>query len=443
MPAAAAASKPPRCRRDGGDDWRTPSTSPRRTRLDPSRREAPRDQWATKDMEAVSFSAKTSISSLFGELSLSPSQEETTTRVEVPCPNFHRIEEEDPTLTGSTVAGTYVVLGRIGQGAMGRVYEVEHARTHRRLAIKVLASDKAADPELQRRFLGEAQAISRLLCHNTVQVFDHGVSEGLPYIVMERLEGETLGSVLDRTRRLPVTRALRITIEVCDALIEAHAKGIIHRDIKPDNVMIVNDRGTGEGVKVLDFGLAKVRAPAGSDNAPLVVSAAGLVLGTPHYMAPEQIRAAGVDARADVYAVGAMLYRMLTGKHLFSGNMSAVMASHLTKAPVSPDERAPNAGIPSAVAAIVMMAVAKNPNDRFQSARALRNALEAGLATLPCDASLPPKIEPDMDPAVESSSIVRYERGIRRGGAVRAHAVFAAAAALAGLVATLWILFAR
>jgi len=371
--------------------------------------------------------------------------EATTTRFERSSPSLLAALESDdePSLTGTIIAGTYIVLDRIGRGAMGRVYEVEHARTGRRLAMKVLARDKAADAQVARRFLAEGQAISRLHAPNTVQVFDHGVADGLAYIVMERLHGETLGALLHRLGALPQARALRIAAEVCDALIEAHDKGIVHRDIKPDNVMIVSDRGTGEGVKVLDFGLAKVRAVPGSDAAPFVVSAAGTVLGTPHYMAPEQIRGGSVDARADVYAVGALLYRMLTGRRPFSGKVASVMTGHLTRLPVSPDVRAPQAGITPEVTSIVMMALSKDPAERFQSAAALANALRSALAGL---ASLEPgPVVMDAPPPVfdESSSVVRYTQTLRRGHGWQASLVFVAAALLAAGVMLCWVFFAR
>ena len=346
-------------------------------------------------------------------------------------------EEEEPSLSGSIIADSYVVLDPIGRGGMGRVYEVEHARTGRRLAMKVLAPKLAGSRDVVRRLIREGAAISKLHSPNTVQVFDYGMTNGLAYIVMELVRGETLSKTLRENGPIRPERAMKLVLDVCASLREAHEKGIVHRDIKPDNVMLVRDARGEEAAKVVDFGLAKVFYRDGVE----IVSSAGMVMGTPQYMSPEQIRGSGVDPRSDVYSVGVLLYRMLTGHRPFSGNMSAILSGHLTKRPVSPHQRAPEAGISERLSDIVMMALAKDPGDRFQSVVALTNALENALAMATEQPSA--EIEITVDDVEDLDfDVSAYERGIETRGH-RATWVFVIAILAATMAAAIFLIAMR
>jgi serine/threonine-protein kinase len=204
-----------------------------------------------------------------------------------------------------------------------------------------------------------------------VQVFDYGVDGGLTYLVMELVPGQTLGEVARATGPLPFARAARIVVQVLSSLAEAHEGGIVHRDIKPDNVMLVPGEGGADVAKVLDFGLAKLReADVGE------VTCQGVILGTPSYMSPEQIRGEAVDPRSDVYSAGALLYRLLVGQVPFRADTAlSVLAKHLHEIPVPPAERAPHLGIPPGVSRAVMRALRKDPAHRFQRAEDFRAVL--------------------------------------------------------------------
>ncbi|MEI8257732.1 MAG: protein kinase, partial [Deltaproteobacteria bacterium] len=232
----------------------------------------------------------------------------------------------DP-LVGAVVADRYKVIGLIGRGGMGVVYKCEHTRMGKIMAIKLLHGDLARDVEIQRRFRREAQAASRLSHPNTVSIFDFGTSEGLMYLVMEYVSGEDMGRVLRATRHMPSTRAAAIAAQACGSLAEAHENGIVHRDLKPENLLISQLKDSRDFVKLLDFGLAKLRE--GEDRNE--ITSAGTLVGTPYYMAPEIIRAQDVDGRADIYALGAVIYRAVTGTPAFSGQSPvAVLTRALT-----------------------------------------------------------------------------------------------------------------
>src|SRR5262245_20530890 len=209
---------------------------------------------------------------------------------------------------------------------MGVVYRVEHLHLGKTAAMKVLSPDTAAKPEMVRRFRLEAQSVSKLNHPNIVQTFDFGQADGALYLVMEYIKGDDLASLLKREGPWTFARAARFFAQVCSGLTEAHEAGIVHRDLKPENLMLVRRREGAEHAKVLDFGLAKLRE-RGAD-AP-AISSGGQVIGTPYYMAPEQVRGETLDARADVYSLGATLYRVLTGVPPFAvANERAVEAHH-------------------------------------------------------------------------------------------------------------------
>jgi serine/threonine-protein kinase len=255
---------------------------------------------------------------------------------------------------------------------MGIVYKVEHVRIGKLLAMKLLTGELSHSPEVVRRFKQEALTVSKLGSPNTVQVFDFGVSDGLTYLVMELVSGEDLGRTLRTVGPMPFARLGKIIIQACSSLAEAHQKGIVHRDIKPENIMILRGKDGMDVAKVLDFGLAKLREGEGLND----VTSQGAIVGTPYFMAPEQIRGEAVDARTDIYALGALMYRALTGHYPFNGpTPMAVFTKHLTEAPIAPIERAPEVGIPPGVNRLVLRALAKDAGERFQRVEELQAVL--------------------------------------------------------------------
>ncbi len=330
----------------------------------------------------------------------------------------------DP-LVGVVVADRYRILEPIGRGGMGVVYKVEHVRIGKLLAMKLLAGHLAGDPDVVRRFNREALTVSRLQSPNAVQVLDYGVWAGFTYLVMELIVGESLGKFLRGGGRTSVSRFGKIMVQVCAALAEAHEKGIVHRDIKPDNVMIIPAPDGTDLVKVLDFGLAKLRDVEPADE----ITEHGTVLGTPYYMAPEQIRGDEIDRRTDIYAAGALMYRLLTGHHLFEGPPMLVMSCQLTEVPMAPIDRAPERAIPPGVSRLVMRALAKDPIERFQSAEELGAAVarevEAAGSSSVHRFLDPARVQSLADRALRTSlpgapalatrdDVDAYERGLRR-----------------------------
>jgi serine/threonine-protein kinase len=273
-----------------------------------------------------------------------------------------RVAAADP-LVGLTVADRYRILGPLGAGGMGVVYKVEHARIGKLMAMKLLSGELSRDPNLVKRFKREAQLASRLSHPSTVQVFDFGQSEGLTYLVMELVAGDDLGRIAKTDGPMQFLRVARLVVQVCGSLAEAHGLGIVHRDLKPENVMVMRaPETTTEIAKVCDFGLAKLRESTESND----VTSHGAVVGTPYYMSPEQIRGEDVDARTDIYALGGVIYKLLTGSPPFTGqNPMAVFARHLTEDPVPPSKKLPEMGIPRSMDEIVMKALAKRREDRY------------------------------------------------------------------------------
>jgi serine/threonine protein kinase len=305
-------------------------------------------------------------------------------------------DDEDP-LVGHLLDGSYEVLRVIGEGGMGRVYEARHTRLHtKRFAVKLLHHELARQPEVVTRFQREAEAASVLTHPNVVGVYDVNTSaDGRPYIVAELLEGEELGSYLERRSKLPVVEAVHIVRQVCHALAAAHRHGIVHRDVKPENVFLAGPNAT---VKVLDFGISKVSETGDG------LTKTGTVMGTPDYMAPEQARGDRVDARADIYAVGAILYRALTGRKPFEGSdPMAILTAVLTQEPERPSTLEPS--IPLSLELVVQRTMAKNPSERFPSMDALEHALEpfdAPDAQLPASAPKPTAAAPDSNQAAST-----------------------------------------
>ncbi|HZS42005.1 MAG TPA: protein kinase [Polyangia bacterium] len=286
--------------------------------------------------------------------------------------------EGDPFI-GVTLAGKYRLTELIGEGAMGRVYRADHLALEAQVAVKLLNADVAADPQTARRFQTEARAASRLRHPNTIQILDFGQAEsGTLYLVMEFLRGKTLARILEESHDAPLTpsRITDLLGQALSALDEAHAAGVVHRDFKPENIFVEMLRTGKEHVKVLDFGIAKLR---GEQEANL--TSRGAVCGTPEYMSPEQIRGEELDARSDVYAAGIVLYEMLVGERPFEsrGPVIEVLTAHLNKTPEAPHARRPDRRIPRLVEQACLKAMSKQREQRFRSAAEFKGAIEAAV----------------------------------------------------------------
>jgi Tol biopolymer transport system component len=271
--------------------------------------------------------------------------------------------------------GAYEILAPLGAGGMGEVYRARDTKLNREVAIKVVPDSLASDPIALARFQNEAQAVAALSHPNILSIFDVGAERGVPFAVMELLEGETLRERLNEGA-LSSRKAIEYAMQIAAGLAAAHARGITHRDLKPENVFVTRDGR----VKILDFGLAKANAPAAaggaSFEATLNVTSPGAVLGTVGYMAPEQVRGQNVDHRADIFAFGAILYEMLAGRRAFSGPSPVETMSAILKED-PPELTHTNATLSPALDRIVRRCLDKNPDERFQSARDLGFALEA------------------------------------------------------------------
>jgi serine/threonine-protein kinase len=282
------------------------------------------------------------------------------------------IEDPATSWVGQVIDSRYRVLEAVGRGATGVVYKVEHTRMGKIAALKILHQDLVVDREHLERFHREAEAISKLDHPNIVQIFDFGLTGDMAYLVMEFLKGEDLRHILERDQLLGFPRSAAILVQICSALAEAHEIGIIHRDLKPENIRVGRTREGVDFVKVLDFGLAKMVGDDPSPNA----TGQGKLLGTPYYMAPEQIRGEVLDRRCDIYALGAIAYRMVTGLQAFgSSTPIAVLTRHLTEDLVAPSIANPKAQISPAIDALIIKAMAKDRDQRYQTAHEMREAI--------------------------------------------------------------------
>jgi serine/threonine-protein kinase len=290
------------------------------------------------------------------------------------CPSDGTVLEKtsDP-LVGQTLAGKYRIEELINEGGMGAVYRGTHTLMDKTVAVKVLHPSLAADDKIVARFSREAKAASRISHPHALNVTDFGESEnGIVFLVMEYLRGQTLKDVIRSAGPMSLTRALEIIRQVSGALDAAHAQGVVHRDLKSDNIML-EDVGDGDWAKVLDFGIAKIQEDVGSTDPAL--TAANMIIGTPQYMSPEQCsQASEIDSRSDIYSLGVILYEMLAGHVPFTGdNPTAIMMRHLQDAPPSILEE--RSDLPAAVGRVIARAMAKRPEDRYQSAGELAETL--------------------------------------------------------------------
>ena len=270
----------------------------------------------------------------------------------------------DPTgdpLVGTVVDSRYEVERVLGEGGMGTVYRVRHRALGRQFALKALKQVFARDSELSARFIQEAKAAASVSHPNVVQITDFGtLPSGQPYFMMELLEGESLSRIIKRGGPLPAARAVRILRQVAEALSAAHAAGVVHRDLKPDNIQVGDAQGSGnEIVKVLDFGLAKV---AGASK----LTRAGMVFGTPHYMSPEQASGDPVDHRSDIYALGVVMYEVFTGRVPFEADSyMGVLTKHMYMAPTPPSEIVHDTRELGALEDITLRCLQKKPDARY------------------------------------------------------------------------------
>src|SRR5580704_12760728 len=278
-------------------------------------------------------------------------------------------------LTPGTKLGPYEILGPLGAGGMGEVYRAKDSRLGRDVALKVLPESFAREGDRLRRFEQEARAVAALNHPNILAVFDIGQHDGSPFLVSELLEGETLRAVLDRGS-VPQRKTIEYGVQIAHGLAAAHEKGIVHRDLKPENVFVTKDGR----IKILDFGLAKLAQKTGTDSGDITLTsehtAAGVVMGTASYMAPEQVRGETADPRTDIFAFGAVLYEMLSGVRAFRRDTAAeTMTAVLKDDP--PELSDPGRMVSSTLERIVRRCLEKSPDQRFQSARDLSFALSA------------------------------------------------------------------
>lgn len=280
----------------------------------------------------------------------------------------------DP-LLGQVIVGRYRVVGVIGHGGMCSVYRAEDRERQRPIALKVLPRDRAATPDMAARFKREAMVGKRIADPHVVAVVDSGsLEDGSLYLAMELLEGRSLAELLQEGR-LPVRRAVDIARQMLSGLETAHALGIVHRDIKPGNVVLARS-GRKDDVKLIDFGIAT------NDRAAIKLTVAGVAFGTPEYISPEMAMGVPVDERADLYSVSVVLFQMVTGQLPFSAeDPKALLRAHVHDPPPRPRAVAPE--LPAALEEVILRALAKTPEERFPSASAMRSALEGVLLPRP------------------------------------------------------------
>jgi predicted Ser/Thr protein kinase len=270
----------------------------------------------------------------------------------------------------------YRILRKLGEGKMGQVYLVEHVQLKRVEAVKVLLPSLAATPELVARFRREAKVLNQVQHPNIVGVFDFGrLPAGEFFLAMEYADGQNLRTALRQAGRFPPARALAMLRQIADAADHAHKIGVVHRDLKPDNMVLVEHRGQPDVVKILDFGLARITRPDYRDSVGATLE--GAVLGAPGYMAPEQVKgAADLDHRCDLYAIGCIAFELLTGTLPFTGGVVNVMNAHLAEVPPRPSERVLPGELSAEIDAVVLRCLEKAPAARFQSGRELRDAID-------------------------------------------------------------------
>ncbi|MBI5479914.1 MAG: serine/threonine protein kinase [Deltaproteobacteria bacterium] len=278
-------------------------------------------------------------------------------------------------MIGTVLDGRYRILQKLGAGGMGEVYLAEHLGLGRKEALKILQASLASEREFVSRFRREARATNRVQHPNIIGVYDFGqLPDGRFYLTMEYAHGERLDALLRRLGTLPVSRTLGILVQLGEAVQHAHGAGVVHRDLKPENMILVEVRGRADFLKVLDFGIAKIVAPDHAES--MLLTRKGQMFGTPLYMAPEQAAGLGADPRSDLYSIGCIAFELLVGEPPFLGRLVELILAHKTKAPERPSTRRPEGAIPPELDAIVLRCLAKDLNQRFQTAGELLAALQ-------------------------------------------------------------------
>ena len=279
---------------------------------------------------------------------------------------------EPPKLVGTVVLDRYVVEAELGFGAMGTVYRARHTKLARNVALKVMHEHLMHEPKLLERFHREAKVAARLAHPNVAAVLDLGVTEDRKQVmVLELVEGRSLGELMEEA--LSLDRILRFVEQLLRGLEHAHAAGLVHRDLKPDNVIVEQAADGREVARIVDFGIATLAQP---DESVDRLTGTGMIVGTPLYMAPEQARAEPVDHRADLYALGIMLYEMLSGTSPFEGTAMEVAVAKMDKDPPPISVRAPDVVVDRVVVAYLDRLIARDPARRFSSAREALDVLE-------------------------------------------------------------------
>ena len=318
---------------------------------------------------------------------------------------------DDP-LIGTVVSERYRIIRKVGEGGMGAVYQAEHALIEKRVALKILFQDLTRRPDLVARFLQEAKSASRIGQENVIDISDFGQSaDGLVYIAMEFLDGQDLGKTLRAEKQLPWLRTRPILMQIAKALRAAHSHGIIHRDMKPENVYLVQREGRADFVKVLDFGIAKVVSADDNDGPRLTQT--GMIFGTPEYMSPEQAQGHPPDHRVDVYAVGCIMYHMLTGAVPFTADsFMGILTKHLLEPVVPPRKRRPELDIPAEVEAVCLRAMEKDRDKRWPDMDAFYQALGAagGVPFEPSNVFVPPHASLKYPQLTESNAKARQSK---------------------------------
>jgi len=293
---------------------------------------------------------------------------------------------DDPDNRIGSQLGQYRLTEVLGKGGMGFVYKAEHVKLGREVALKLLRGDYAKRRDAVLRFFQEAKTVNRVRHRNIVDVTDFvELDDGTTFIIMEFLRGQSLGKWARSGVDLP--RALAVLVQICDGLGAAHAVGVVHRDLKPDNVFVVPTSDGAELIKLLDFGVAKLVNREDHDDDIGFQTAAGSVIGTPAYMSPEQAGGMAVDHRSDIYSLGAIMYELFCGQPMFRGrSFGEYVRKHLTEMPVPPRQTQNGANIDDRLEALIMRCLAKDPNERFPHILELRDGLLhllAGIATQP------------------------------------------------------------
>ncbi len=287
---------------------------------------------------------------------------------------------------GAVVAGRYRIIKKLAAGGMGEVYQAEHVELHKQFAVKVMLPALSNDQEFVNRFKREAISASRIGQQNIIDISDFGqTDDGRFYFVMEFLDGVTIASLLHRQGALPVQRMVNVALQTTRALAAAHAQGIVHRDMKPENVMVLQRPGQPDFVKVLDFGVAKVSTGPGQGGQTQL----GLVVGTPQYMSPEQAMGVAVDARTDTYALGLILYEMLSGTPTFRGDTASILMVKQVTEPARPFAPELAAAVPATLHDLIFQMLEKDPNSRPPNLDVVVETLETLLAHLKVGATLP------------------------------------------------------